>query len=132
MRSCPSRSCARATSSPTSRPGRSQPVTHRLISVKHPKQLKGRALFRTQGDNVADPDMRPFTARQAHASSLQLRGPYLGWVFIGLGTPQMRLFLLVVPALLIALAMVARLWREGGRLAAERAQLAAAAEHEAA
>ena len=38
----------------------------------------------------------------------------------------------VVPdALLFALAMVARLWREGGRLAAERAPLAATAEHEA-
>jgi signal peptidase I len=113
-------------------PGRSQPVTHRLISVKHPKQLKGRALFRTQGDNVPDPDMRPFTLDKPTQARYSFAVPYLGWVFIGLGTPQMRLFLLVVPALLIALAMVARLWREGGRLAAERAQLAAAAEHEAA
>jgi hypothetical protein len=38
----------------------------------------------------------------------------------------------VAPALLIALAMLAKLWREGGRLAAERAELAAAAESEAA
>ena len=112
-------------------PGHSQPVTHRLISVKHPKQLMGKALFRTQGDNVADPDMRAFTLDKPTQARYSFAVPYLGWVFVALGTPQLRLILLVVPALLIALAMVARLWREGGRLAAERARLAAA-EHEAA
>ena len=112
-------------------PGRTQSVTHRLISVKHPKKLHGRPLFRTQGDNVPDPDMRAFTLDRPTQARYSFSIPYLGWVFVALGTPQMRLFLLVVPALLIALAMVARLWREGGRLAAERAQLAATAEHEA-
>jgi signal peptidase I len=112
-------------------PGRTQPVTHRLISVAHPKKLHGRALFRTQGDNVAAPDMRAFTLDRPTQARYSFAVPYLGWVFVALGTPQMRLFLLVVPALLIALAMVARLWREGGRLAAQRAQLAATAEHEA-
>ena len=113
-------------------PGRTQPVTHRLISVKHPKQLHGRPLFRTQGDNVAEPDMRAFTLDKPTQARYSFAIPYLGWVFVALGTPQMRLILLVVPALLIALAMLARLWREGGRLAAERAQMATAAEHEAA
>jgi signal peptidase len=112
-------------------PGRTQPVTHRVISVKHPQKLHGRPLFRTQGDNVADPDMRAFTLDQPTQARYSFAVPYLGWVFVALGTPQLRLILLVVPALLIALAMVARLWREGGRLAAERARLAAA-EHEAA
>lgn len=112
-------------------PGRVQPVTHRIISVKHPKKLHGRPLFRTQGDNVAAPDMRAFTLDRPTQARYRFAVPYLGWVFVALGTPQLRLILLVVPALLIALAMVARLWREGGRLAAERARLAAA-EHEAA
>ena len=112
-------------------PGRTQPVTHRLISVRHPKQLHGRPLFRTQGDNVADPDMRPFTLDKPTQARYRFSVPYLGWVFVALGTPQLRLILLVAPALLIAVLMVARLWREGGRLAAERARVAAA-EHEAA
>ena len=107
-------------------PGRTQPVTHRIISVKHPKQLHGRPLFRTQGDNVAKPDMRPFTLDKPTQARYSFAVPYLGWLYVALGTPQMRLILLVVPALWIALAMVARLWREGGRLAAERARLAAA------
>ena len=112
-------------------PGRSQPVTHRIISVKHPKQLHGSPLFRTQGDNVAKPDMRPFTLDQPTQARYSFAVPYLGWLYVALGTPQLRLILLVAPALLIALAMLGKLWREGGRLAAERAKLAAA-EHEAA
>ena len=112
-------------------PGRTQPVTHRLISVKHPKQLHGRPLFRTQGDNVDKPDMRAFTLDKPTQARYSFAVPYLGWLFVALGTPQLRLFLLVAPALLIALAMLAKLWREGGRLAAERAKLATAAESEA-
>ena len=72
-------------------PGRTQPVTHRLISVKHPKQLHGRPLFRTQGDNVADPDMRAFTLDKPTQARYSFSVPYLGWLFIALGTPQMRL-----------------------------------------
>jgi signal peptidase len=111
-------------------PGRTQPVTHRIISVKHPKKARG-PVFRTQGDNNAAPDMRPFQLDRATQARYSFAVPYLGWVFVALGTPQLRLILLVAPALLIALAMLARLWREGGRLAAERARLAAA-DHEAA
>ena len=111
-------------------PGHIQPVTHRIISVKHPKKATG-PVFRTQGDNNAAADMRPFQLNRPTQARYRLAVPYLGWLFIALGTPQLRIILLVVPALLIALAMVARLWREGGRLAAERARLAAA-EHEVA
>ena len=59
-------------------PGHAQPVTHRLISVKHPKQLHGRALFRTQGDNVADPDMRPFTLDKPTQARYSFAVPYPG------------------------------------------------------
>ena len=99
-------------------PGNAEPVTHRLISRKDGK--KGGPVFRTKGDNnpVADPSTfqlgRPKQARFAFSV------PYLGWLFIALGTPKLRFILLVIPALLIALSMLARLWREGGRLAAQR------------
>src|SRR5215203_5316430 len=63
-------------------PGRTQPVTHRLISVKHPKQLNGRALFRTQGDNVPDPDMRAFTLDKPTQARYSFAVPSLGWVFV--------------------------------------------------
>ena len=129
-RSSPSRSCARATSSPTSRPARTQPVTHRLISVKHPKKLRGRRSSAPRATTTPTPTCAPFTLDRPTQARYSFSVPYLGWVFVALGTPQMRLFLLVVPALLIALAMLARLWREGGRLAAERTARRTA-EHEA-
>jgi len=40
--------------------------------------------------------------------------------FIALGSPQARFLLLALPALLIAIAMLGRLWREGGELVAGR------------
>jgi signal peptidase len=99
-------------------PGRSQAVTHRILSVKRGE--KGGPVFRTQGDNNPAPDMRPFQLDQATQARYSFAVPYLGWVFIALGTPQMRLILLALPALLIVFFMLARLWREGGRLVAER------------
>jgi signal peptidase len=105
-------------------PGHTQPVTHRIVSIKQAKQARG-PVFRTQGDNNAAADMRAFQLDRPTQARYSFAVPYLGWLFIALGTPQLRLILLVVPAALIALAMVARLWREGGRLAAERARVAA-------
>jgi len=99
-------------------PGNVEPVTHRLISRKD--GTKGGPVFRTKGDNndVADP--RKFQLSRPKQARYAFSVPYLGWLFIGLGTPKVRFILLVIPALLIALSMLARLWREGGRLAAQR------------
>jgi signal peptidase I len=99
-------------------PGNVEPVTHRLISREDGK--KGGPVFRTKGDNndVADP--RTFQLSRPKQARFAFSVPYLGWLFIGLGTPKVRFILLVIPALLIALSMLVRLWREGGRLAAQR------------
>ena len=58
------------------------------------------------------------TSRRRRATASPI--PYLGWLFIALGNPQARLILLALPALLVVMLMLARLWREGGRLVAER------------
>ena len=99
-------------------PGGRRPVTHRIVSVR--RQAHGSPLFRTQGDANAAADMRTFRLERPTQARFRFAVPYLGWVFIVLGTPQARFLLLALPALLIALAMAARLWREGGRLVAER------------
>jgi signal peptidase I len=99
-------------------PGARRPVTHRLISAQ--RQPTGSPIFRTQGDANAAADMRPFKLDQPTQARYRFAVPYLGWAFILLGTPQARFMLLALPALLIALAMLGRLWREGGRLVAER------------
>jgi signal peptidase I len=99
-------------------PGRRNPVTHRIISAK--RQKGGSPVFRTQGDANAQPDMRPFKLDEPTQARYRFAVPYLGWVFIVLGTPQARFILLALPALLIAFTLLAKLWREGGELVAER------------
>jgi signal peptidase I len=99
-------------------PGNTEPVTHRLISRK--LREDGSPVFRTKGDNNTVADPRQFQLNRATQARYAFSVPYLGWLFIALGTPKLRLILLVLPAVLIAFAMLARLWREGGRLAAER------------
>jgi signal peptidase I len=99
-------------------PGLRQPVTHRIISAA--RQKTGSPVFRTQGDANAAADMRTFKLDQATQARFRFAIPYLGWGFILLGTPQARFLMLALPALLIALFMLGRLWREGGKLVAER------------
>ena len=98
-------------------PGSKQAVTHRIVSRR---VVKGAPVFRTKGDANATMDARPFQLNQATQARYSFAIPGLGWVFIALGTPQARFLLLALPALLIALAVLASLWREGGRLVRER------------
>lgn len=99
-------------------PGATKAVTHRIISAR--RQRTGSPIFRTQGDANAAADPRPFELNQATQARYRFSIPYLGWAFILLGTPHARFLLLALPALLIALTMLGRLWREGGQLVAER------------
>jgi signal peptidase I len=103
-------------------PGNLQPVTHRIVSRKVRKS--GSPVFRTRGDNNDFTDPRKFTLDRPRQARFAFSVPYLGWLFIGLGTPKLRFILLVIPALLIALSMLAKLWREGGRLAAAQREAA--------
>ena len=99
-------------------PGAGKAVTHRIISAE--RQKTGSPVFRTQGDANATADMRTFKLNQPTQARYRFSIPYLGWAFILLGTPHARFLLLALPALLIALTMLGRLWREGGQLVAER------------
>jgi signal peptidase I len=99
-------------------PGATKVVTHRIISAK--RQRSGSPIFRTQGDANAAADMRPFKLDQATQARYRFSIPYLGWAFILLGSGKARFLLLALPALLIAFAMLGRLWREGGELVAAR------------
>jgi len=99
-------------------PGHRSPVTHRIVSAK--RRGAAQPAFRTQGDANAAADARPFTLDAPTQARYRFTVPYLGWAFIVLGSPHARFLLLALPALLIALAMLGRLWREGGQLVAER------------
>lgn len=98
-------------------PGLNRPVTHRLISARW---IRGERVFRTKGDNnpVADPHRFTFNERTQARFAFSI--PDLGWVFIVLADPSARLWLGVIPAMLLALWGAAALWRQGGELVREQ------------
>ena len=92
MRSCPSRSCARATSSPTSRPvARSRSRTGSSRSSTR-RSCKAARCSAPRATTSPDPDMRAFTLDKPTQARYSFAVPYLGWVFVALGTPQLRLY----------------------------------------
>jgi signal peptidase len=83
-------------------------------------------VFRTKGDanRVADP--WTFTLRQDTQARARAGVPYAGFVLSALGRRDVRLVVIGLPALLIAVAALARLWRQLGVEARRRAAEAAA------
>ena len=60
-------------------------------------------MFRTQGDANADADPWTFQLPGPTQARLDHAVPHLGWAFIALSDPQVRQFVIGVPAGLIAL-----------------------------
>jgi signal peptidase I len=96
------------------RPGTDAPVTHRII--REERDPRGARVFRTQGDANRHPDLQPFTLDRPAQARVAFSVPYVGYVFMLLASQQARLFLLVLPAIALALFMLARLWRDAGRM----------------
>jgi signal peptidase len=95
-------------------PGSSNPVTHRIIGEE--RDARGARVFRTKGDANDEPDLRPFTLERPAQARFAFSIPYAGFLFMFLASQQARLFLLVLPAIALALLMLARLWRDAGRI----------------
>lgn len=94
-------------------PGHSDAVTHRIVS----RELdRGERVFRTRGDANDAPDLLPFTLDRPVQARVAFAVPYAGYLFMLLASPQARLFLLVLPAVALALLMLAQLWRDAGRM----------------
>lgn len=94
-----------------------KPVSHRILSIERGPQ--GERVFRTKGDNNASPDLRRFTLHKPTQARVKFAIPYLGWLFVLLSMQQARIFLLALPALLLALWALAGVWRQGGELLAQ-------------
>jgi signal peptidase I len=97
-----------------------EPVSHRILSIE--RGPKGERVFRTKGDNNPSPDMRRFTLREPTQARVKFAIPYLGWLFVLLAMQEARIFLLALPALLLALWALAGVWRQGGELLAQERQ----------
>jgi signal peptidase I len=101
------------------------PVTHRIVAIEPGPD--GAQVFRTKGDNNEKADLRPFTLREDAQARVAFSIPFLGWLFIALAMPEVRMLALALPAVLLALWMAAGVWRHGGRLVAEQERAAAEA-----
>ncbi|WP_114424118.1 signal peptidase I [Nocardioides houyundeii] len=76
-------------------------VTHRITKIRPGKD--DTRVFRTQGDANPDPDPWKFSLPAGNQPVVAHTVPHLGWAFIGLADPQVRMYLIGVPAAGIAL-----------------------------
>jgi signal peptidase I len=93
-------------------------ITHRIASIG--RDANGSRIYRTKGDANAVAD--PWTFRLGGPTQARVRAgiPYAGHMLTALDRPRVRMLVIALPALLIALASLARLWRRLGELARMR------------
>lgn len=79
-------------------------VTHRIFSIRGPG---GRRVFRTKGDANRAPDPWTFTLDQPRQAKVVAHVPYLGYLLAALSIRWVRMLAIGVPALLLAIAVLA-------------------------
>jgi len=92
-------------------------VTHRIVSIG--RGPGGRRVFRTKGDANRTADPWTFTLANATQARVAFHLPYVGYALAALADRRLRMFIIGVPALLVALSVLARLWHEAGEATAE-------------
>jgi signal peptidase len=102
-------------------------LTHRIVSIND-HGTEG-VSYRTKGDANPKADPWRFQLDQPMQAEVAFSIPYVGYGIAALSMLPIRMLIIGVPALLIALALVARLWREAGEEAHAR-NLAIIAQHE--
>jgi signal peptidase I len=100
------------TYTPPGPPGRLGPVTHRIVWIG--RDEKGRRAYRTKGDANPVADPWRFTLQRSTQARVAFAVPYVGYAIAALSLKQVRIALIGLPALLVALAVLAGLWHEAG------------------
>ena len=91
-------------------PGHAGLVTHRIASVR---TAAGQRVFTTKGDaNRAADAWGPIALGNARQARVAFHLPYLGYAIAMLSEKKVRMLVIGVPALLIAFAALAGLWRD--------------------
>jgi signal peptidase I len=97
-------------------------VTHRIVSIRD-RGAQG-PFFKTKGDANESVDPWRFTLDQPTQAKVAFHVPYLGYALGALSIREVRILVIGLPALLIAVALMARLWREAGAEASARRETA--------
>jgi signal peptidase I len=87
-------------------------VTHRIVWAG--RDRGGARAFRTKGDANAVRDPWRFTLDRPAQARAAFHIPYVGFALAALAVRELRLLLIGLPALLIALGTLMRLWQKAG------------------
>ena len=87
-------------------------VTHRIHAMR--SNSRGRLVLRTKGDANRAPDPWTFTLDRATQPRAEFHLPHVGFVLMALQDRTARMLLIGLPAILVALSVLAGLWREAG------------------
>jgi signal peptidase len=87
-------------------------VSHRIWRITKGKD--GVRIYKTKGDANKRPDIWSFTLPGPTQDEVKFHIPEVGYVFLLLSLRNFRLVLIGVPAVLIGLSELRKLWREGG------------------
>jgi signal peptidase len=85
-------------------------VTHRIFTIGHGRG--GVTTYRTKGDANRVPDVWTFQLDKPTQERVAFHVPYAGYALALLSIRRYRMFLLGIPALLVALTVLRGLWRE--------------------
>jgi len=92
-------------------------VTHRIAAID--VRRDGTRVYHTKGDANPTPDPWTFTLGARTQARAAFHLPYVGFALAALSDRRLRMLLIGIPALLVALSVLAGLWREAGDAAAE-------------
>jgi signal peptidase len=92
-------------------------VTHRIHAIT--KHRDGRLVYRTKGDFNPSVDPWTFTLPNRTQAKVAFHLPYVGFALAALADRSLRMIIIGIPALLVALSVLAGLWRDAGEAAAE-------------
>ncbi len=95
-------------------------VTHRIVWIGSNKQ--GEETFRTKGDANESADPWTFTLEKPEQAQVAFSVPYVGYLLAALSIPTVRMLAIGVPAVLVALLILAGIWRDAGDEAWRREQ----------
>lgn len=87
---------------PPKESGIDEPVTHRILSITDDPAVEGGHILRTKGDANASADPWTFTLASAVQPRVEGWVPGIGWIFIALSMPGIRMLAIGLPAAVIA------------------------------
>ncbi len=93
-------------------------VTHRIVWIG--TDQAGERTFRTKGDANPSADPWTFSLDNSNQARVAFSVPCIGYVLAGLSIPLVRTLAIGIPAIVVALLILAGIWRDAGREAQRR------------